>query len=83
MLLQESHPLAVISKPIDVDSKAPVYHELEKTDVTSVEWMRHVPGSGSLPCNPVLITEDDAALIDRVRERLAKPQRVRVSLGDL
>ena len=38
---------------------------------------------GQLPFRPVLMTEEDEALIATVRERLAAPQRVKVSLDDL
>jgi len=38
---------------------------------------------GQLPFKSVLITEDDEALLETARERLANPQRVKVSLDDL
>jgi len=38
---------------------------------------------GQLPFKSVLITEDDEALLETMRERLANPQRVNVSLDDL
>ncbi len=38
---------------------------------------------GQLPFRPVLMTEEDEALINTVRERLTAPQRVRVTLDDL
>jgi len=36
-----------------------------------------------LPFKPVPMTEDDEALLVTVRDRLAAPERVKVSLDDL
>jgi RHH-type rel operon transcriptional repressor/antitoxin RelB len=83
----EGHPMASINVRIDDDLKARAYHELEKLGVTPSELMRqalqYVAERGQLPFKPVLMTEDDEALIATVRERLANPQRVKVSLDDL
>ncbi len=66
--------------------KARAYRELEKLGVTPSELMRqalqYVAERGQLPFRPVLMTEEDEALIATVRERLASPQRVKVSLDD-
>lgn len=63
------------------------YRELEKLGVTPSELMRqalqYVAERGQLPFRPVLLTEEDEALIATVRERLADPQRVKVALDDL
>jgi len=83
----EGHPMASINIRIDDDLKARAYHELEKLGVTPSELMRqalqYVAERGQLPFKLVLMTEDDEALIATVRERLADPQRVKVSLDDL
>lgn len=45
--------------------------------------LRYVAERGQLPFTPGVMTEDNEALIAAVRERLANPQRVNVSLDDL
>jgi RHH-type rel operon transcriptional repressor/antitoxin RelB len=83
----EGYPMASINVRIDDDLKARAYRELEKLGVTPSELMRqalqYVAERGQLPFKPVLMTEDDEALMATVRERLAAPQRVKVSLDDL
>jgi RHH-type rel operon transcriptional repressor/antitoxin RelB len=83
----EGRMMASINIRIDDDLKARAYHELEKLGVTPSELMRqalqYVAERGQLPFKPVLMTEDDEALLATVRERLAAPQRVKVSLDDL
>mgnify|MGYP001617972485 CR=1 FL=1 len=82
-----SYPLASINIRIDDDLKARAYLELEKLGVTPSELIRqalqYVAERGQLPFKPVLMTEEDEALMATVRERLASPQRVKVSLDDL
>ena len=79
--------MASINIRIDDDLKARAYLELERLGVTPSELMRqtlqYVVERGQLPFKPVLMTEDDEALLAKVRERLASPQRVRVSVDDL
>lgn len=79
--------MASIKIRIDDDLKARDDQELENLGVTPSELMRqalqHVAERGHLPFKPVLMTEDDEALIATGRERLANPQRVKVSLDDL
>lgn len=79
--------MASINIRVDDDLKARAYHELEKLGVTPSELMRqalqYVAERGQLPFKPVLMTEDDEALIATVRERMANPQRAKVSLDDL
>lgn len=79
--------MASINIRIEDDLKARAYHELEKLGVTPAEPMRqalqYVAERGELPFKPVRMTEDDEALIATVRERLANPQRVKVSPDDL
>jgi len=82
-----TNSMASINIRIDDDLKARAYRELEKLGVTPSELMRqalqYVAERGQLPFKPVLMTEDDEALMATVRERLAAPQRVKVSLDDL
>ncbi|MDP3847644.1 MAG: type II toxin-antitoxin system RelB/DinJ family antitoxin [Pseudomonas sp.] len=79
--------MASINIRIDDDLKARAYRELERLGVSPSELMRqalqYVAERGQLPFRPVLMTEDDEALIATVRERLAAPQRVKVALDDL
>ena len=79
--------MASINVRIDDDLKARAYLELEKLGVTPSELMRqalqYVAERGQLPFKPMLMTEDDEALIATVRERLAAPQCIKVSLDDL
>ena len=79
--------MASINVRMDDELKARAYRELEKLGVTPSELMRqalqYVAESGQLPFRPVLMTEGEEALITKVRERLANPQRVKVALDDL
>ena len=79
--------MASINIRVDDDLKARAYKELDRLGVTPSELMRqalqYVAERGKLPFRPVLMTEEDEALIATVRERLATPQRVKVALDDL
>ena len=79
--------MASINIRIDDELKERAYRELEKLGVTPSELMRqalqYVAERGQLPFRPVLMTEEDEALIATVRERLAAPQRVKVALDYL
>lgn len=79
--------MASINIRIDDELKARAYRELERLGVTPSELMRqalqYVAERGQLPFRPVLMTEEDEALIAIVRERLAAPQRVKVVRDDL
>lgn len=79
--------MASINIRIDDDLKMRAYRELEKLGVTPSELMRqalqYVAERGQLPFRPVLMTEEDEALISTVKARLAKPQRIKVLLDDL
>lgn len=84
---REGHPITSINIRIDDDLKARAYRELEKLGVTPSELVRqatrYAAERGQLPFEPVLTTEDNEGLIATARERLANPQRVKVSLEDL
>lgn len=79
--------MASINVRVSEELKTKAYSELERLGVTPSELLRqalqYVADHGQLPFKPVLLTEDDQALIQRVKERLAAPQRVKVSLDDL
>ncbi len=80
-------PVASINIRIDDDLKARAYRELEKLGVTPSELVRqvlqYVAERGELPFKPALMIEDDEPLVATVRERLANPQQIKVSLDDL
>lgn len=79
--------MASINVRVNDELKAKAYQELERLGITPSELMRqalqYVAEHKQLPFKPVLLTEEDQALIDLVRKRLASPQRVKVSLDDL
>lgn len=79
--------MASINIRIDDDLKLRSFAELEKLGITPSELLRqtlqYVAERGRLPFKPVLLTDEDEALIAVVTERLANPQRVKVSLDDL
>ena len=79
--------MASINVRVDDDLKNRAYRELERLGVTPSELMRqalqYVAERGQLPFRPILMTEEDESFINTVRERLASPQRVKVSLDDL
>jgi RHH-type transcriptional regulator, rel operon repressor / antitoxin RelB len=73
---------------IDDDLKNRSYAALEKLGIKPSELLRqtleYVAESGKLPFKQMLLTEEDAGLMDIVRERLASPQPgVKVTLDDL
>ena len=63
-------PMASINIRVDDELKARAYQELERLGVTPSELMRQA-------------LQYVAELINTVRERLAAPQRVKVTLDDL
>lgn len=79
--------MASINIRIDDELKARAYQELERLGVTPSELVRqafqYVAERGQLPFRSMLVTEEDEALINTVRKRLAAPQRVKVTLDDL
>ncbi|MEX6665836.1 type II toxin-antitoxin system RelB/DinJ family antitoxin [Pseudomonas sp. W2-17] len=79
--------MASINVRVDDELKARAYRELERLGVTPSDLMRqalqYVAERGQLPFRPVLLTQEDEALISVARERLAAPQRVKVSLDEL
>jgi RHH-type rel operon transcriptional repressor/antitoxin RelB len=79
--------MASINIRVDDDLKARAYRELDRLGVTPSELMRqalqYVAERGQIPFRPVLLTEEDEALVSLVRERLAAPLRVKVSLDHL
>ena len=79
--------MASINIRIDDELKQRSFAALEKLGVTPSELLRqtlqYVAERGKLPFKAALLSEEDEALIAVVTERLAAPQRVKVSLDDL
>ncbi|UVK87812.1 type II toxin-antitoxin system RelB/DinJ family antitoxin [Pseudomonas sp. B21-051] len=79
--------MASINIRIDDELKKRSFAELEKLGVTPSELLRqtlqYVAERGKLPFKTALISQEDEALIAVVRERLASPQRIKVSLDDI
>jgi RHH-type rel operon transcriptional repressor/antitoxin RelB len=79
--------MASINIRIDDDLKSRSFAELEKLGVTPSELLRqtlqYVADRGRLPFKPMLVTDEDEALIMEATKRLAHPQRVKVGLDDL
>lgn len=79
--------MAFIKIRIDDGLEARAHLELEKLGVTPSERTSHAlqyaGEHGQLTFKPVLMTQNDEALMETVGERLASPQRVRVFIRDL
>jgi len=56
---------------------------LEAVHQTGAGTSQVVPNQDQLSSEAVVMDEDDVALIDKAPERLAGPQRVKVSMDDL
>lgn len=76
-----------INLRIDDELKMRSFAALSKLGVTPSEALRqmleYVAENGRLPFKQTLLSDDDAELIEIVRERLRKPKPVRVELDDL
>ncbi|MCB1733675.1 MAG: type II toxin-antitoxin system RelB/DinJ family antitoxin [Gammaproteobacteria bacterium] len=79
--------MGTINIRVDDDLKARSYAALEKLGVTPSDLLRqtleYVAEQGKLPFKQVLLTEEDAELVAIVKERLANPDAVRVTLDEL
>ncbi|KHN50751.1 MULTISPECIES: type II toxin-antitoxin system RelB/DinJ family antitoxin [Pectobacterium] len=76
-----------INLRIDDDLKTRSYAALEKLGVTPSEALRltleYIAENERLPFKQALLSDEDAELIEIVRERLRNPKPVRVTLDDL
>ena len=73
---------------VDDGLKAKSYAVLEQLGISPSELLRqtleYVAQSGKLPFKPVLMNDEDLALLNKARKRLARPQpAVAVTLDDL
>ncbi|AVT59208.1 MULTISPECIES: type II toxin-antitoxin system RelB/DinJ family antitoxin [Pectobacterium] len=76
-----------INLRIDDDLKTRSYAALEKLGVTPSEALRltleYIAENERLPFKQALLSDEDAELVEIVRERLRNPKPVRVTLDDL
>ncbi|GKX60234.1 type II toxin-antitoxin system RelB/DinJ family antitoxin [Leminorella grimontii] len=76
-----------INLRIDDDLKARSYAALEKIGMTPSEALRltleYIADNGCLPFKQTLLSNEDAELVNIVKERLRNPKPVRVTLDDL
>jgi RHH-type transcriptional regulator, rel operon repressor / antitoxin RelB len=80
--------MGTINIRIDDELKTRSYAVLEKLGVTPSDLLRqtleYVAQQGKLPFKPMLLTDEDQALIELARSRLLDPQSsVKVTLDDL
>lgn len=80
--------MGTINIRVDDELKARSYAALEKLGVTPSELLRqtleYVAQRGVLPFKPVLLTDEDQALLELAKARLAEPlPGVKVTLDDL
>lgn len=80
--------MATLNVRLDDKLKEEAWKVLEKLDITPTEAVRllfrYVAENGRMPVKTVTVSEDEAALLEVVRERLANPQKgIKVRLDDL
>ncbi len=79
--------MSTITIRIEDDLKERSYAALEKLGVTPSELLRqtlqYVADQQKLPFKTMVVSEEDAELIELVKERLKNPKMVRVNLDDL
>ena len=72
---------------IDDELKARSYAALEKMGVTPSEALRlmleYIADNERLPFKQTLLSDEDAELVEIVKERLCNPKPVRVTLDEL
>ncbi|UJF20255.1 type II toxin-antitoxin system RelB/DinJ family antitoxin (plasmid) [Vibrio sp. SS-MA-C1-2] len=79
--------MATVNVRVDDDLKAESFKALEELGVSPSELLRqtleYVATNKRLPFKTLLVTDEDADLIDLVNKRLQSPKPVKVSLDDL
>ncbi|MDA9557737.1 type II toxin-antitoxin system RelB/DinJ family antitoxin [Vibrio sp.] len=79
--------MATVNVRVDEDLKVKSFKALEELGVSPSELLRqtleYVATNKRLPFKTLLVTDDDADLIDLVNKRLRSPKPVKVSLDDL
>jgi RHH-type rel operon transcriptional repressor/antitoxin RelB len=78
--------MSTISIRVDEKLKHDAYQALQQLQITPSELLRqtleYVAQHRKLPFKPVLLNEEDQALLQTVRERLQNPQPIAVSLDE-
>lgn len=80
--------MATLNVRLDDKLKNEAYAVLEKLNITPTEAVRllfqYVAENGRMPVKTVTISDNEEALLQTVRERLANPQKgIKVSLDEL
>ncbi|PDO83618.1 type II toxin-antitoxin system RelB/DinJ family antitoxin [Kosakonia pseudosacchari] len=80
--------MATLNVRLDDKLKAEAWRVLEKLNITPTEAVRllfqYVAENGRMPIKTVTVSEDESALLEIVRERLANPQKgIKVNLDEL
>lgn len=79
--------MGTINLRIDDELKARSYAALEKMGITPSEALRlmleYIADNERLPFRQSLLSDEEAELVEIVRERLRDPKPVRITLDDL
>lgn len=79
--------MGTITIRVDDVLKSEAYNALQELNVTPSELLRqtleYVAVNHSLPFKPVLLSNEDEALLKTARERLQNPQPIAVELNEL
>ncbi|MBD3756250.1 MAG: type II toxin-antitoxin system RelB/DinJ family antitoxin [Gammaproteobacteria bacterium] len=79
--------MGTITIRVDDALKSKAYQALEDLNVTPSELLRqtleYVAQNHKLPFKPILLDDEDLALLETARERLKNPRPVAVNLDDL
>lgn len=80
--------MATLNVRLDDDLKQQAYDVLERLNISPSEAIRlyfqYIADNQRLPVKSVVITDEEQALLDTVRHRLANPQAgVKVTLDEL
>ncbi len=80
--------MATINIRVEDDLKERAYAALDKLGVTPSDLLRqtlqYVADQQKLPFKTMVVSEEDAELLEIVKQRLANPQKgIKVSLDDL
>ena len=79
--------MGTITIRVDDNLKAESYQALQELNMTPSELLRqtleYVAQNHKLPFKPVLLDEEDQALLELARHRLSEPQPVAVNLDEL
>ena len=79
--------MGTLNLRIDDELKAESFAELERLGITPSELLRqtleYVVANKKLPFKKMYLSDEDAQLLEIVKERFNNPQSVKVSLDDL